>query len=90
MAENNDNGRELVEPRNVSMYPLHWSTVEALAKDGGFGNTSAALRRIVDEWLDMRQFQMMTRALLQAHLAGAITSDEIIEALISRAGLIVS
>lgn len=89
MAENNDNGRELVEPRNVSMYPLHWSTVEALAKDGGFGNTSAALRRIVDEWAEAKQFQMMAKAVLQAQLTGVITPQEAVEALTSRAGLFV-
>jgi hypothetical protein len=41
---------EKVEPRNVSMYPLDWATVEAYAKDMGYPSTSAALRRIVDEW----------------------------------------
>lgn len=44
----------LVEARNVTMYPLHWATVDAYAKDMGYGSTSAALRRIVDEW---RQFK---------------------------------
>jgi len=87
MADNNDNGRELVEGRNVSMYPLHWATVDAYAKDSGFGNTSAALRRIIDEWLEAKQFQTMAQAVLRAQLTGLITPDEAVEALTSQAGL---
>lgn len=44
-----------VEPRNVSMYPIHWATVDAYAKDAGYPSTSAALRRIVDEWVVLKQ-----------------------------------
>ena len=46
--------RELVETQNVSMYPSHWATVRQFAKDQGYGNTSAALRRIIDEWRQMK------------------------------------
>jgi hypothetical protein len=45
-----DNNR--VMARNVTMYPVQWATVDAFAKDGGYPSTSAALRRIVDEWLE--------------------------------------
>ena len=50
-----DKAKELVEPRNVSMYAVHWATVEAYAKDQGYGSVSAGLRRIVDEWLELKQ-----------------------------------
>lgn len=50
-----DSEKDLVEPRNVTMYPQHWATVDAYAKDMGYGSTSAALRRIVDEW---KQFKL--------------------------------
>ena len=54
-----DNNRELVEPRNITMYPTHWATVDAYAKDMGYPSTSAALRRIIDEWLDLRTRQLV-------------------------------
>ena len=47
--------RQLVEPRNVTLYPTHWATVDAYAKDGGYGSTSAGLRRIIDEWLQYKK-----------------------------------
>lgn len=52
------NNNELVEPRNVTMYPIHWATVDAYAKDMGYPSTSAALRRIVDEWIQLRHGQI--------------------------------
>lgn len=47
-----------VEPRNVTMYPPQWAMVDAYAKDMGYGNTSAALRRIVDEWKHLKSKQL--------------------------------
>ena len=44
-----------VEPRNVTMYPVQWATVDSFAKDTGYPSTSAALRRIVDEWVQLKQ-----------------------------------
>jgi hypothetical protein len=46
--------QETVEPRTVTMYPSHWEQVDAYSLVMGYGSTSAALRRIVDEW---RQFK---------------------------------
>ena len=43
-----------VQPRNVSMYGKQWATVQAYAKDQGYSSTSAALRRIVDEWVELK------------------------------------
>lgn len=54
---NNEESRLMVEARSVSMYPVHWATVDAYAKDAGYGSTSAALRRIIDEWIQLRQAQ---------------------------------
>ena len=56
MPENGNNDK--VEPRNVTMYPLEWSTVDAYAKDMGYGSTSAALRRIVNEWKQFKSQQL--------------------------------
>lgn len=43
------------EKRSVSMDSLHWVTVEAYAKDQGFPSVSSALRRIIDEWVELKQ-----------------------------------
>ena len=45
-----DSRRDLVQVKAVSMYPTHWAIVHQFAQDQGYGSTSAALRRIVDEW----------------------------------------
>lgn len=79
---------ELVEPRSVSMYSLQWATVEALARDNGYPSVSAALRRIVEEWVEMRQFQELARSVLRARVAGHVTAEEAVEALTSRVGLL--
>lgn len=44
-----------VEPRNVTMYPIHWATVDAYAKDAGYPSTSSALRRIIVEWVVLKE-----------------------------------
>ena len=46
---------EKFEPRSVTMNPTHWATVDAYAKDAGYPSTSAALRRIVDEWTQLKK-----------------------------------
>jgi hypothetical protein len=46
--------------KTVSMYSIHWATVEAFAKDQGYGSVSAALRRIIDEWSSFKQGQLYT------------------------------
>ena len=43
------------EKRSVSMDSLYWSTVESFAKDQGFPSVSSALRRIIDEWRELKQ-----------------------------------
>ena len=53
-----DPDKDLVEPRNVTMYPVQWATVDAYAKDRGYPSTSAALRRIVDEWKQFKAAQL--------------------------------
>ena len=53
-----ENDNDKVEPRNVTMYPQHWATVDAYAKDMGYGSTSSALRRIVDEWKHLKSKQL--------------------------------
>lgn len=39
-----------VQAGTVTLYPVHWAIVNAYAKDMGYPSTSAALRRIIDEW----------------------------------------
>lgn len=49
-----DNGNgQRVEPGNVTLYPIDWATIDALAKDKGLGR-SAALRIIVREWTELK------------------------------------
>ena len=50
--------RELVEIRSVSLYPKHWDTVDAYSREMGYGSTSAALRRIIDEWAQFKSVQL--------------------------------
>lgn len=64
-----DKSKELVEPRNVSMYAVHWATVQAYSKDQGYGSTSAGLRRIVDEWVELKK-AAVTREALYYELEG--------------------
>jgi len=52
------NNKETVEPRNVTMYPSHWQIVDQYAQDRGYPSTSAALRRIVDEWTQFTRAQI--------------------------------
>ena len=50
--------RDNVEARNVTMYPVQWATVDSFGKDYGYPSTSAALRRIVDEWQQFKGAQL--------------------------------
>jgi hypothetical protein len=50
-----ENEKMRVEIRSVSLYPLHWATISSYAKDQGCDSLSAALRRIVDEWLELKK-----------------------------------
>ena len=58
------------------MYPQQWATVRAHAKDAGYGSVSAALRRIVDEWLTFRQAVRATDMMVAAWANGLITANE--------------
>jgi hypothetical protein len=46
--------RERVQVKAVSMYPTQWTIVHHFSQEQGYGSTSAALRRIVDEWQQMK------------------------------------
>ena len=43
--------RESVERATVTLLPIHWQTIDAFAEERSDLSRSAALRRIVDEWL---------------------------------------
>ena len=51
---------EQTERRTITMYPIHWATVDDFARDQFYGNTSLAVRRIIDEW---KQFKGSPRPL---------------------------
>lgn len=55
-----------VEGRQISMYPEDWATVEALSKDIGLNNTSAALRLIVNDWRKRKNGNVAQPAEMQA------------------------
>jgi len=48
---------EMVERRSVSMYGTEWAVAEAVSKDAGLNNVSAAIRMIVTEWARMKAAQ---------------------------------
>lgn len=58
-----DESKDLVEARTITMYPSHWATVESFSKDNGY-NVSAGLRRIVDEWLELKKAALDREAAL--------------------------
>ena len=60
--------KDLVQVKAVSMYPAHWAIVDEFAQHQGYGSKSAALRRIIDEWNQIR----MSRA----QVSEGITSQE--------------
>lgn len=43
--------REYVKRANVTLLPSQWATVDAFAKERSDLNRSAALRRIINEWV---------------------------------------
>ena len=53
-----DPAKDIVEPKSVTMYPIEWAIVGAFAKDMGYDSYSAALRRIVNEWAEMKKGQL--------------------------------
>lgn len=47
-----------VTANTVTLYPKHWATIDAYAKDMGYPSTSASLRRIIDEWVTLKSKQL--------------------------------
>lgn len=47
--------REPVERKSVTMRPSNWATVEGYANQMGDDSISKALRRIVEEWAQLKQ-----------------------------------
>lgn len=82
-----DSGQQVIT-QNLSLYPTDRAVLHQVAKDRGLGSVSAAARYIIREWLEAKQFQTMTRALLHAQVAGALTPDEVVEALIRYSGVL--
>lgn len=53
----NDNQKQRIEPRNISMYPDDWQTVAKVADLTGVRSLSAALRIIIREFALMDEIQ---------------------------------
>ena len=51
-----------MEARHVTLHPLNWITVDSFAKEMGYPSTSAALRRVIDEWFTMKQQEQTARS----------------------------
>lgn len=49
-----------VQQKTITVHPNQWATVEAFAKDQGYSTASAALRRIIDEWIQFKTAQVST------------------------------
>jgi len=43
--------KERMEAGNVTLLPSHWNSINKFAAEQSYSSTSAALRRIIDEWL---------------------------------------
>lgn len=48
-----DNNQPQMQNRGINLSDRHWATVKSFAKDQGY-NTSLALRRIIDEWIQYK------------------------------------
>ena len=57
----NDNDRDTIERRSVSMYPAEWAVVDAKAQELD-GNVSLTMRLIVREWEDLQEVLKPQRA----------------------------
>jgi len=49
--------KELTVPRNVTLYPRHLDAAFAVSEEHDYNSISAGLRRIVNEWLAMKERQ---------------------------------
>lgn len=67
--------RGTIRTAGVGLFPRHWATVDQVAKDSGTANRSAALRVIVDRYVEME----MLLAIAGAYNAQVITGQEAIE-----------
>jgi len=81
MAENNkEQAQPMVEVRTVSLYPEDWLEVETLARVSGAG-ISAALRRIIREWRELREPKVSRMdELVTGYSKGLLTHQEFLEA----------
>lgn len=74
--------RKYAQVRSVSMYSDQWAKVDAYAQEKEDKNSSAALRRIVDEWSRLKSDGAgSVHAILSGYLAGQVTAEEAMQAL---------
>lgn len=78
MAENSN--QEQVEVRTVSLYPEDWLEVDTLARVSGTG-VSAAMRRIIREWRELREPRASRMdELVAGYTRGHLTHEEFLAA----------
>jgi len=46
--------KETAEVRSFMLYPSQQAVILQLAKDQGYSSQSSALRRIIDEWVELK------------------------------------
>ena len=47
--------REITVPRNVTLYPRQLDAAFAVSEEHDYNSISAGIRRIINEWLAMKQ-----------------------------------
>lgn len=78
----NNEKKEPIERRSVSVYPRHWVLVDTLAKERSM-SASAAVRTIVEEWSSLRNSvcqdgrNQRLMDLVKGYLKRQITAEEL-------------
>jgi len=51
-------GNSMVVVKGISLYPQHWAVIASYAKDMGYPSLASALRRILDEWVELKTAEL--------------------------------
>ena len=77
--------KQLVEPRNISMYPEHWAVLHQICKEISLASVSAANRYVITDWQRLKQRELEGNGRLMrvvaGYLAKTITAEEAMEAI---------
>ena len=75
--------KELIQTRSVNLYPSQWDVIKAHAKQNTEGSVSAAVRRIVDEWLELRMLDNRVETLFSAYELDIIDAPSLVVELLN-------